>query len=123
MPIGISEVRAYISQLPDTAAVATVQEACATRLRELDSAAYNSITAGSRARITDSLRPASLRRLTGTVQERNRSGTRAGFLLDEYSTRLLRTDPRSRYRIPEDTKRYRLPGNGVPLSCLELIED
>ncbi|MFE0725133.1 hypothetical protein ACFW23_29835 [Streptomyces rochei] len=123
MPIGINEVRAYISQLPDTAAVATVQEACATQLRELDSAAYNSLTAGSRARITDSLRPACLRRLTGTVQERNRSGTRAGFLLDEYSTRLLRTDPRSRYRIPEDTKRYRLPGNGVPFSCLELIED
>ncbi|MFJ4748891.1 hypothetical protein [Streptomyces albogriseolus] len=123
MPIGISEVRAYISQLPDTAAVATVQEACATRLPELDSAAYNSITAGSRARITDSLRPACLRRLTGTVQERNRSDTRAGFLLDEDSTRLLRTDTRSRYRIPEGTKRYRLPGNGVPLSFLELIED
>ncbi|MCF2435938.1 hypothetical protein LV779_22000 [Streptomyces thinghirensis] len=123
MPLGISEVRAYISQLPDTSAVAAVQEACATRLRELDSAAYNGITAGSRARITDSLRPACLRRLTGTVQERNRTGTRAGFLLDEDSTRLLRTDPRSRHRIPEGTKRYRLPGNGVPLSCLELIED
>lgn len=65
-----------------------------------------------------------LRGLTGTVQERNRTGSRAGFLLDEESTRLLRSDPRNnRYRIPESTRRFRLPGSGIPVSCLDLIED
>ncbi|MER6405868.1 hypothetical protein ABT269_20490 [Streptomyces viridosporus] len=123
MSIGIDDVRAFIRQLPDAAAVAQVQEAAARRLGELDKAAHDGIVAGRRARINDSLRPAFLRRLTGTVQERNRTGTRAGFLLDEESTRLLRTDPRNRYRIPEGTKRFRLPGNGVPVSCLDLIED
>ncbi|MDN3271558.1 hypothetical protein [Streptomyces sp. MA15] len=122
MSIGIDDVRAFIRQLPDAAAVAQVQEAAARRLGELDKAAHDGIVAGRRARISDSLRPVFLRRLTGTVQERNRTGTRAGFLLDEGSTRLLRTDPRNRYRIPEGTKRFRLPGNGVPVSCLELIE-
>ncbi|MCX4624918.1 MULTISPECIES: hypothetical protein [Streptomyces] len=124
MSIGIDEVRAFIRQLPDAAAVAQVQEAAARRLGELDKAAHDGIVAGRRARINDSLRPAFLRRLTGTVQERNRTGTRAGFLLDEESTRLLRTDPRNnRYRIPEDTKRYRLPSSGIPVPCLDLIED
>ena len=106
MPIGIDDVRVFIGQLPDAAAVAQVQEAAARRLGELDKAAHDGITAGRRARINDSLRPAFLRRLTGTVQERNR------------------TDPRNnRYRIPDDTKRFRLPGSGIPVSCLDLIED
>ncbi|WP_455362338.1 hypothetical protein [Streptomyces sp. SYSU K21746] len=79
---------------------------------------------GRRARINDSLRLAFLRRLTGTVQERNRTGSRAGFLLDVESTRLLRNNPRNnRYRIPEDTQRFRLPGSGIQVSCLDLIED
>jgi hypothetical protein len=125
MPITMDEVRDFIGQLPDSTAVAHVQEAAANRLGELDKAAYAGIVAGRRARINDSLRPAFLRRLTGTVQERNRrTNSRAGFLLDEESTRLLRTDPRNnRYRIPEDTKRFRLPGSGIPVACLDLIED
>ncbi|MEU3855547.1 hypothetical protein [Streptomyces sp. NPDC029554] len=123
MPIGIEHVRAFIRQLTDPAAVAQVQEAAARRLGEIDKATYSGIVAGRRARINDTLRPAHLRGLTGTVQERNRTGSRAGFLLDEDSTQRLRTDPRNRYSIPEDTKRFRLPGNGVPVSCLDLIED
>jgi hypothetical protein len=124
MAITIDDVRGFIRQLPDAAAVAQVQEAAAQRLGELGKAAYEDIVAGRRARINDSLRPAFLRRLTGTVQERNRTGSRAGFLLDEESTQLLRTDPRNnRYRIPEGTKRYRIPGNGVPVSCLDIIQD
>ncbi|MFD7708616.1 hypothetical protein [Streptomyces sp. NPDC059786] len=129
MPTTIDEVLALIRQLPTAAAVARVQEASALRLRELDKAAFAGIMPGRKARITDSLRPALLRGLTGTVQERNRTGTRAGFILDEESTQRLRTHPRNgepgkpRYRIPEDTKRFRLPGSGIPVSCLELTED
>ncbi|MFD3504604.1 hypothetical protein [Streptomyces sp. NPDC058678] len=55
--------------------------------------------AGSRARITDDLRPALLRGLTGTVQQRNRTGGRAGFILDEEFTRRRRTDPRNGERV------------------------
>ncbi|TLS45786.1 hypothetical protein FE633_13595 [Streptomyces montanus] len=129
MPITINEVRGFIRQLPDAAAVAQVQEAAAQRLGELDKAAYAGVLPGRQARINDSLRPALLRGLTGTVQERNRTGSRAGFILDEESTQRLRTDPRNgepgrpKYRIPEDTRRYRLPGSGIPVSCLDLIED
>ncbi|MFJ3310861.1 hypothetical protein ACIPSA_49600 [Streptomyces sp. NPDC086549] len=129
MPTTIDEVVYFIRQLPTAAAVARVQEASALRLGELDKAAFAGIVPGRQARITDSLRPALLRGLTGTVQERNRTGTRVGFILDEESTQRLRTDPRNgepgkpRYRIPEDTPRFRLPGNGVPVSCLELTED
>ncbi|MEU6511039.1 hypothetical protein [Streptomyces sp. NPDC046942] len=124
MSTTIDDIRAYIAQLPNAAAVADVQEAAALRLRALDKEAFAGVTAGRRVRINDCLRPAVLRSLTGTVQERNRTGGRAHFLLDEESTRILRTDPRNtRYRIPEDTKRFRLPGNGLPVSCLDLIED
>ncbi len=129
MSLTIDEVRGFIRQLPDAAAVAQVQEAAAKRLGELDKAAYAGILPGRRARLNDSLRPALLRGLTGTVQERNRTGSRAGFILDEESTRRLRTDPRNgepgrpKYRIPEDTQRFRLPGSGIPVSCLDLIKD
>ncbi|MGX4695126.1 hypothetical protein [Streptomyces sp. JNUCC 63] len=105
-------------------AEARLSEVAALRLIELDKAAFAGSLPGRRARITDSLCPALLRGLTGTVQERNSPGTRAGFILAEESTRRLRTDPRnSRYRIPEDTQRFRLPSNGVPVSCLELVKD
>lgn len=124
MPTTMDEVLDFISKLPDAIQIARVQEASALRLSGLDKEAFAGVVAGRRARINDSLRPAVLRRLTGTVQERNRTGSRAAFLLDEESTRLLRTDPRNtRYRIPEETTRFRLPGNGVPVSCLDVIED
>ncbi|MFF2217576.1 hypothetical protein [Streptomyces antibioticus] len=129
MSVTMDEVRDFISQLPDAAQVAQVQEAAALRLGAIDKAALAGVVAGRRARINESLRPALLRGLTGTVQERNRTGTRAGFLLDEQSTRILRRDPRNgepgkpKYRIPEDMTRFRLPGSGVPVSCLDVIED
>ncbi|MFC0843439.1 hypothetical protein ACFH04_06785 [Streptomyces noboritoensis] len=123
MPPTIDDVRTFIGQLPDAAAVAQVQEAAAQRLRAIDKAAFARIQSGRRARITPALRSKLLRGKTGTVQERNRTGTRAGFLLDEESTRQLRADPRnSHYRVPENVRRFRLPGSGVPLSCLELTE-
>ncbi|MFE4579709.1 hypothetical protein [Streptomyces chartreusis] len=123
MPTTMDEVVDFIGQLPSAVQVAEVQEAAAHRLRAIDKEAFAGIQPGSRARITDGLRPAVLRRLTGTVQNRNRTGSRAGFLLDEESTRRLREDPRNKYRIPADMTRFQLPGNGVPVSCLELIED
>ncbi|MFE9454989.1 hypothetical protein [Streptomyces sp. NPDC006739] len=123
MTVTMDEVLNFIGQLQDAAQVAKVQEASARRLSVIDKEALAGIVAGRRARINDTLRPALLRGLTGTVQERNRTGTRAGFLLDEESTRILRRDPRNKYRIPEDMKRFRLPGNGIPVACLDEIED
>jgi hypothetical protein len=124
MPLTIDEVRDFIRQLPDAAAVAQVQEAAAQRLRAIDKAAFAHIQSGRRARITPAVRSKLLRGLTGTVQERSRTGSRAGFLLDEESTRLLRAHPRnSHYRIAESVRRFRIPGNGVPVSCLELTDD
>ncbi|GAA3592418.1 hypothetical protein [Streptomyces osmaniensis] len=123
MPTTMDEVVDFISQLPTATQVAKVQEAAARRLRVIDKEAFAGIQNGSRARITDDLRPAVLRRLSGTVLNRNRTGSRAGFLLDEESTRRLREDPRNKYRIPADTERFQLPGNGVPVTCLELIEN
>ncbi|MGK5695046.1 hypothetical protein ACSNOJ_19420 [Streptomyces sp. URMC 128] len=124
MTVTMDEVLDFIGQLPDASKVAQVQEASARRLSAIDKEALAGIVAGRRARINDTLRPALLRGLTGTVQERNRSGSRAGFLLDEESTRILRRDPRNtKYRIPEDTKRFRIPGSGIPVPCLDVIED
>ncbi|MFF6953806.1 hypothetical protein ACFZAD_34865 [Streptomyces iakyrus] len=124
MTVTMDEVLDFIGKLPNAIQIAKVQEASARRLKALDKEAYSGIVAGRRARINDNLSRACLRRLTGTVQGRNSTGSRAGLLLDEESTRILRTDPRNtRYRIPEDTTRYRLPGNGIPVTCLDLIED
>ncbi|WP_086798783.1 hypothetical protein [Streptomyces caniscabiei] len=124
MTVTMDEVLDFIGKLPNAIQVAKVQEASALRLSAIDKEAFAGIVAGRRARINDSLRPALLRGLTGTVQERNRTGSRAGFLLDEESTRILRRDPRNtKYRIPEDTKRFRIPGSGIPVPCLEVIED
>ncbi|MGW5657198.1 hypothetical protein [Streptomyces humi] len=124
MTITHAQVEEYIGQLPDAAAVARIQEAAARRLGAIDKAAYEGVVPGRHARITDSLRPAFLRGLTGTVQERNRTGTRAGFILDEESTQRLRAHPlNKRYTIPDGVQYFRLPGSGIPVSCLELIED
>ncbi|KMS74270.1 hypothetical protein ACM01_15340 [Streptomyces viridochromogenes] len=124
MPTTMDEVLDFIGQLPDAIKVAKVQEASARRLQAIDKEAFAGILPGRRARITDSTNPAMLRGLTGTVQERNRSGSRAGFLLDEESTRILRRDPRNtKFRIPEDMTRFRLPGSGIPIACLAVIED
>ncbi|MDG9709766.1 hypothetical protein [Streptomyces sp. DH10] len=124
MTVTMDEVLDFIGKLPNAVQVAKVQEASALRLSVIDKEAFAGIVAGRRARINDSLRPALLRGLTGTVQERNRTGSRAGFLLDEESTRILRRDPRNtKYRIPEDMTRFRIPGSGIPVPCLEVIED
>ncbi|MFD6285394.1 hypothetical protein [Streptomyces sp. NPDC060205] len=115
MTVTMDEVLDFIGNLPDAIQVAKVQEASAQQLRAIDKEAFTGIVAGRRARINDSLRPALLRGLTGTVQERNRTGSRAGFLLDEESTRILRRDPRNtKYRIPEDTKRFRTRAAASP---------
>ncbi|MFI9825263.1 hypothetical protein ACIHFC_33220 [Streptomyces sp. NPDC052013] len=124
MPVTMDQVLGFISQMPDAIKVAQVQEACARRLHVIDKEAFAGIVAGRRARINDTLRPALLRGLTGTVQERNRTGSRAGFLLDEESTRILRRDPRNtRDHIPKDVTRFRLPGSGVPIACLDMLDD
>ncbi|MGW7570755.1 hypothetical protein ACWGJV_31345 [Streptomyces tendae] len=124
MTVTMDEVLDFIGKLPNAIQVAKVQEASALRLSAIDKEAFAGLVAGRRARINESLRPALLRGLTGTVQERNRTGSRAGFLLDEESTRILRRNPRNtKYRIPEDMTRFRLPGSGVPVVCLDEIED
>ncbi|GAA1042143.1 hypothetical protein GCM10009566_42330 [Streptomyces murinus] len=124
MTVTMDEVLDFIGKLPDAIKVAKVQEASALRLSAIDKEAFAGLVAGRKARINESLRPALLRGLTGTVQERNRTGSRAGFLLDEESTRILRRDPRNtKYRIPEDMTRFRLPGSGIPVACLDVIED
>lgn len=124
MTVTMDDVLDFIGKLPNAIQVAKVQEASALRLSAIDKEAFAGLVAGRRARINESLRPALLRGLTGTVQERNRTGSRAGFLLDEESTRILRRDPRNtKYRIPEDMTRFRLPGSGVPVACLDEIED
>ncbi|MBP5888640.1 MULTISPECIES: hypothetical protein [Streptomyces] len=129
MTVTMDEVLDFIGKLPNAIQVAKVQEASALRLSAIDKEAFAGIVAGRRARINDSLRPALLRGLTGTVQERNRTGSRAGFLLDEESTRILRHDPRNgepgkpKYRIPQDMTRFRIPGSGIPVACLDVIED
>ncbi|WP_314223671.1 hypothetical protein [Streptomyces zaehneri] len=129
MTVTMDEVLDFIGKLPNAIQVSKVQEASARRLRAIDKEAFAGLVAGRKARINESLRPALLRGLTGTVQERNRTGSRAGFLLDEESTRILRRDPRNglpgkpKYRIPEDVTRFRIPGSGIPVACLDEIED
>ncbi|MGW0332178.1 hypothetical protein ACWD0J_09965 [Streptomyces sp. NPDC003011] len=124
MTVTMDEVLDFIGKLPNAIQVAKVQEASALRLSAIDKEAFAGLVAGRKAHIIEWLRPALLRGLTSTVQERNRTGIRAGFLLDEESTRILRRDPRNtKYRIPEDMTRFRLPGNGVPVACLDEIED
>ncbi|MFE9769786.1 hypothetical protein ACFYPC_35580 [Streptomyces sp. NPDC005808] len=116
-----TEVRDHIRDLKDVESVAAVQEAATSRLLQLDAARKPVITPGRTGRIDTSIRPACLRRLTGTVQQPNRTGTRFDFLLDADSTAQLRRDPRNtRFQIPESVKRFRL--SKVPAACIELTK-
>ncbi|MFD7409580.1 hypothetical protein ACFV7R_44855 [Streptomyces sp. NPDC059866] len=77
---------------------------------ELDAAKRPVILPGRIGRINTTIRPVCLRRLTGTVGQPNKTGSRFDFLLDEDSTDQLRRDPtNTRFTIPEDEKRYRIP--------------
>jgi hypothetical protein len=116
----LAEVRAFISELPDVVSLAVVQEAATARLLQLDADQRPVITPGSTGRISTTITPACLRLLTGTIQQPNRTGTRFDFLLDEASTERLRLDPRSKFRVATDEKRYRLAK--VPASCIELTD-
>lgn len=92
------------------------------RLLQLDKAALPKISEGRRARLTD-IRPACLRGLSGTVQKPNTTQIRWRFLLDEESTKVLRSDHRNtRYTIPDGVTRYQIPGNGLPAGCLMLTD-
>ncbi|MEU9736486.1 hypothetical protein [Streptomyces sp. NPDC048002] len=74
------------------------------RLRAIGQAASAHIQPERRARVTPALRSKPLG-LTGTVQERNRSSSRAGFLRNKESTRQLHAHPRnSHHRIPENVR-------------------
>ncbi|MEU5436485.1 hypothetical protein AB0G73_24330 [Streptomyces sp. NPDC020719] len=118
----LADVRAFVAQLPSPQAVAAVQEACAQQLLTLDRAARPVIAPGRHAKITG-IRPVFLGGLTGTVQEPNKTATRWQFLLDEDSTRALRRDPRNtKFTVPDNVTRYRIPGKGIPAGCLELLD-
>lgn len=117
----LDEVRAFVRELPDTETATAVQEAATSRLLELDAARRPVITPGRTGQINSSIRPASLRKLTGTVQQPNRTNTRFDFLLTEEATNQLRNrqDPDNpRFKIPQGVKRYRLAK--VPATCIEL---
>ncbi|MER7982455.1 hypothetical protein [Streptomyces sp. NPDC095817] len=119
----LDEVRTFIHDLPDTETLASLQEAAASRLLELDAARRPIFAPGRTGQITSSISPAFLRKLRGTVQQPNRTGTKFDFLLTEEATTQLRhrQDPdHPRYKIPDDVKRYRLAK--VPATCIELDE-
>ncbi|MEW1568453.1 hypothetical protein AB0454_36430 [Streptomyces sp. NPDC093509] len=116
----LDEVRTFIRDLPDSEAVAAVQEAATARLLQLDNAQRPVIAPGRTGRISTTISPACLRKLTGTVQQR-RTPTRFDFLLTEDATNQLRhrQDPDNpRYKIPADVKRYRL--SKIPAAAIEL---
>ncbi|MEU5894486.1 hypothetical protein ABZ835_48155 [Streptomyces sp. NPDC047461] len=117
----VAEIRAFIGELTDVGTVAALQEAAAARLVELDAAKRPVITPGRIGRITTTITPACLRRLTGTVGDLNRTGSRFDFLLDEDSTDQLRRDPHNtRFTVPEGEKRFRL--RKFPAPCIELTD-
>ncbi|MEU0949858.1 hypothetical protein ABZ379_45460 [Streptomyces canus] len=115
-----AEIRAFVRELSDVGAVVALQEAAAARLVELDAAKRPVILPGRIGRIGTLITPACLRRLTGTVGKPNKTGSRFDFVLDEDSTDQLRRDPRNRFSIPEDEKRFRIPK--IPASCIELTD-
>ncbi|MFI6340748.1 hypothetical protein [Streptomyces sp. NPDC050535] len=117
----LDEVRAFVRGLPDTETAAAVQEAATSRLLHLDAERRPVITSGRTGQIDGSIRPASLRGLTGTVQQPNRTRSRFDFLLTEEATIQLRhrQDPDNpRFKIPGSMKRFRLAK--VPASCIDL---
>ncbi|WP_406834811.1 hypothetical protein ACICHK_00110 [Streptomyces sp. AHU1] len=121
MTTTLDEVRTFIRDLPDTETLAVVQEAATSRLLELDAARRPVITPGRTGKISNDIRPACLRKLTGTVQQPNRTKTRFDFLLTEEATTLLRhlqDSDNPRFKIPAGVKRYRLAR--VPATCIEL---
>ena len=118
-----TEVRDHIRDLPDVESVLAVQVAATARLLQLDADQKPVITPGRKGRINATIRPACLRRLTGTVQQPNRTGARFDFLLDEDATNQLRhrQDPdNARFNIPDGVKRYRL--SKIPAACIELTD-
>lgn len=62
-----TEVRDHIRDLTDVDSVLAVQAAATDRLLQLDAAQKPVITPGRNGRINATIRPACLRRLTGTV--------------------------------------------------------
>ncbi|MET8291504.1 hypothetical protein ABZV80_40980 [Streptomyces sp. NPDC005132] len=118
-----TEVRDHIRGLSDVDSLLAVQVAATARLLQLDAAQKPLIAPGRTCRIDNSIRPASLRGLTGTVQQPNRTRSRFDILLDEDATNQLRNrqDPANpRFKIPDGAKRYRL--SKVPGSCIELTD-
>ncbi|MFD3923066.1 hypothetical protein [Streptomyces sp. NPDC058595] len=124
MTASIADLCRQISTLEDPVSLAAVQEAAARQLTALDQAAdraaISEVRPGREARIRD-IRPPVLTRLTGTIQEPNRTGSRFSFLLDEGSTTILRREKHPKYQIPEDVKRFRL--GKLPAGCLEVIDE
>ncbi|WP_369383296.1 hypothetical protein [Streptomyces sp. cg36] len=115
----LAEIRAHVAALDDVNALTAVQETAAARLVELDAAQRPVILPGRTARIDTTIRPACLRRLTGTVGQPNSTGSRFDFVLDEDSTEQLRRDPNNtRFTVREDQTRYRI--SKVPAACIEL---
>lgn len=117
----LAEIRAFVGGLSEVGALVAVHEAAAARLIELDAAKRPVILPGRIGRINTTITPACLRRLTGTVGAPNKTGSRFDFVLDEDSTEQLRRDPHNtRFTIPKDQKRYRVPR--VPAACIELTD-
>ncbi|MGV9705318.1 hypothetical protein [Streptomyces sp. NPDC003483] len=115
-----AQVRDHIHGLSDIDSLLAVQEAATTRLLQLDTARKPVITPGRTCRITDSIRPAVLRGLSGTVQQPNRTGTRFDILLDQESTTQLRNRQsplNPRFKIADGIKHYRLAK--VPAACID----
>ncbi|MET8030583.1 hypothetical protein [Streptomyces avermitilis] len=99
----LDEVRAFVRDLPNTETAAAVQEAATSRPLELDAAQRPVITPGRTGQINSGIRPACLRRLTGTIQQPNRTNTRFDFLLTEEATTQLR------HRLDPDNPRFKIP--------------
>lgn len=117
----LADIRAFAGARSEVGALVAVQEAAAARLLELDAANRPVIFPGRIGRLSTTITPACLRRLTGTVGTPNRTGSRFDFVLDADSTQQLRRDPHNtRFTIPEDEKRNRIAK--TPAACIELTD-